>query len=211
MADNYLEKKFEQLGGGKTVVLRKSYPSLDTLLHRTRSCRSYDSSYMPARNMLEKIVAVNTLLPSAMNRQALRFRPVTGEEMDAVKPLLHMGAALPGEQIPQPGKEPTACIVVCAGVEEDRWMDIDLGISLHAMALRATELGLASCIVGSCEPAALRQALSLELQPLAVLALGKGDGSIFLKPVEAGESLKYYRKEGVHYVPKLRLEDIILK
>ena len=53
--------------------------------------------------------------------------------------------------------------------------------------------------------------MSLELQPLAVLALGRGDGSIFLKPVEAGESLKYYRKEGVHYVPKLRLEDIILK
>ena len=43
MADNYLEKKFEQLGKSRTVVHRTN-PSLDTLLKRNRSYRGYDNS-----------------------------------------------------------------------------------------------------------------------------------------------------------------------
>ena len=34
--------------------------------------------------------------------------------------------------------------------------------------------------------------------------------SIYLKPVAAGESLIYYRKEGVHYVPKLGVDDLLV-
>ena len=59
-------------------------------------------------------------------------------------------------------------------------------------------------------PEELQEALDLPLKPLAVIAIGKGAESIFLKPVNAGEDLNYYRKEGVHYVPKLKVEDILL-
>ncbi|MBQ9184599.1 MAG: nitroreductase family protein [Bacteroidales bacterium] len=50
----------------------------------------------------------------------------------------------------------------------------------------------------------------LPLKPLAVIAIGKGAESIFLKPVGAGESLTYYRTDGVHFVPKLQVDDLII-
>ena len=43
-----------------------------------------------------------------------------------------------------------------------------------------------------------------------MLAIGKSAESIYLKPVAAGESLIYYRKEGGHYVPKLGVDDLLV-
>lgn len=212
MADNYLEKKFEQLNSGKTKVVRKNYPSLDTLLHKTRSYRGYDKSHVVSVEELEKIVSVNTLIASARNQQVLRFRLITkttGAEL--LIPQIHLGAALPEEHLPKVGTEPEAFIVVCATKEEDRYVDMDLGISLQSMALRATELGLSTCIICAFNREKVQQILGLEFTPLAILAVGKGAGSIFLKPVSEGEDLNYYRKDGVHYVPKLKTEDLILK
>ena len=71
-------------------------------------------------------------------------------------------------------------------------------------------MGLNVLIICALDGQALRSSLGLPSEPLALLAVGKGAESIYLKPVSAGESLSYYRKDGVHYVPKLRLEDILL-
>lgn len=210
MADNYLENKFEQMQAGRKIVVRRNCLPLDTLLHRNRSVRGYDRSRKVTRKELESIIAVNTLVASARNRQTLRFRTVTSEEAGKVAPLLRMGAALPEENLPKPGQEPDAFIVICSTVPEDRYIDMDLGISLQSMGLRAAEMGLGCCIVCSFPADRLQAALGLELSPLAVLCIGKPVESIFLKLVEKDEPLDYYRKEGVHYVPKLRLEDIII-
>jgi hypothetical protein len=42
------------------------------------------------------------------------------------------------------------------------------------------------------------------------LALGKGADTIRLTEISADESRAYYRGEGVHYVPKLRLDELII-
>lgn len=212
MADNYLEKKFEQLASGAPKVIRKNYPSLDTLLHKTRSYRGYDKSYVVTMEELMKIVSVNSLLSSARNQQALRFKLITKDSgAELIIPEIHLGGGLPDERLPKPGTEPEAFVVVCGIKEEERYLDMDLGISLQSMALRATEMGLASCIIGAFDRDKVQTVLHLEHKPLVILAVGKGAESIFLKPVAEGESLKYYRKDGVHYVPKLRIEDLILK
>lgn len=39
---------------------------------------------------------------------------------------------------------------------------------------------------------------------------GKAAESVFLKPVEDSSDLTPYTKDGVHYVPKLRLDDIVI-
>ena len=113
------------------------------------------------------------------------------------------------EKLPKDGTEPPALIVVCAP-EEDRMVLVDLGISLEAMGLKATEKGFSTLIVCSFDKEALRQALGLPLVPLAVLAVGKGIEKIQLKPVAASEDLAYYRKEGIHYVPKIRPGDLLI-
>jgi nitroreductase len=211
MADNYLENKFERLQQARKVVVKRNHPSLDTLLHRNRSYRGFDPSRAVKEEELRKIVSVNPLLSSGMNRQALRFKLVTRDTgADKVLSRIRMGAALPQLHLPFPGTEPEAFILVCATVPEDRILDIDLGISLQSMGLKAVEMGLNVLIICAFDKQAVREDFGLPADPLAILAVGKGAESIFLKPVEAGEDLKYYRVDGVHFVPKIKEEDLLL-
>ena len=209
MADNYLEKKYEELRE-KRPVIRRNHLSLDTLLHRNRSYRGYDPSRTVTRDELLKLVEVTTLVPSGMNRQALRYRLVTEEDSDKVLPLIRLGGALPELHLPFPGTEPRAFLVICSTVPESPVIDIDLGIAAQSLLLKAVEMGLNGIIIRAFDPVKLQEALGLELLPLLVVAIGKGAENIYLKPVEAGESLAYYRKDGVHFVPKLKAEELLI-
>ena len=56
----------------------------------------------------------------------------------------------------------------------------------------------------------LKEALGLPYEPIAVLAVGKGIENIELLEVGAGDDLRYFRRDGVHVVPKIRLSDLLL-
>ena len=209
MADNYLEKKYEELRE-KRPVIKRNHLSLDTLLHRNRSYRGYDPARLVTREELMKMVEATTLVPSGKNQQALRYRLVTAEESGKVLPLIRLGAVLPELHLPFPGTEPRAFLVICSTVPENPVLDIDLGIAAQSLLLKAVEMGLNGIIIRAFDPGKMQESLGLELTPLLVIAIGKGAENIFLKPVEAGESLNYYRKDGVHFVPKLKAEDLII-
>ena len=77
MADGYLEKRYEEVfgkGAKKTVV---KHTSIETIMEKNRSYRGYDQDFVVKRDMLERIVAVNTKIASAKNQQVLRFKLVT--------------------------------------------------------------------------------------------------------------------------------------
>lgn len=209
MADNYLERRQEELAQQKKVV-RRSSPSLDSLLKRNRSYRGYDSSRKVNEDELRKLVSVTTLVASGMNRQTLRYRLVT-DDAHKVLPLITLGAALPQEHLPHPGMEPQAYIVVCSTVPEDRVVDIDLGIAAQSILLKATEMGLGGIFILNFNKKEMRDALALPLDPIAVIAIGKPAERVFLVSAE-GENpdLTYYRKDGVHFVPKLSLSQILI-
>ena len=209
MADNYLEKKFEELRE-KRPVIKRNHLSLDTLLHRNRSYRGYDPSRVVTREELKKLVEVTTLVPSGKNQQALRYRLVTAEESDKVLPLIRLGGALPELHLPFPGTEPHAFLVVCSTIPENPVLDIDLGIAAQSLLLKAVEMGLNGLIIRAFDPGKLQASLGLDLTPLLVIAIGKGAENIYLKPVDTGESLTYYRKDGVHFVPKLKADDLLI-
>ena len=211
MADNYLERREEALRSAGKVVLRRNTPSLDTLLLKNRSHRAYDTTYEVARRQLEAIVSVNTKIPSGRNAQRLRFKLLEAREGgESFCRFMHLGGYLPELHLPAPGTEPQAFIVVCSTEAESPTIDIDLGISLQSMALKAVEIGLNALIIRAFDHNEVKQALNLELEPLAVLAVGKGLDKIELTEIPAGASTRYYRKDGVHYVPKIRIEDLLL-
>ena len=211
MADNYLERREEALRSAGKVVLRRNTPSLDTLLLKNRSHRAYDTTYEVARRQLDAIVSVNTKIPSGRNAQRLRFKLLEAREGgESFCRFLHLGGYLPELHLPAPGTEPQAFIVVCSTEAESPTIDIDLGISLQSMALKAVEIGLNALIIRAFNHDEVKQALNLELEPLAVLAVGKGLDKIELTEIPAGASTRYYRKDGVHYVPKIRIEDLLL-
>lgn len=210
MADNYLERRQQELQEKKKVI-RRGGPTLDTLLKKNRSYRGYDQRHEVTLQELRSIVAATTLAASGMNRQRLRYRLVTAEEAAKVIPHITLGAALPEEHLPHPGSEPQAFIVACATEKENKVIDIDLGIAAQSMLLKATEIGLGGIFILNFRSEAVKQALELELTPIAIIAIGKPAEKIFLIPADAGSDLNYYRKDGIHFVPKLGVEDLLLK
>lgn len=210
MADNYLEKRQEELANSQKKVVKRNHLSLDTLLHRNRSYRGFSAAVDVSEAQLRELVGVVPLVASGMNRQSLRFRLVTGADAALVHPLVKLGAALPEEHLPHPGMEPKAYIVVCSAVPEDKVVDMDLGIAAQSILLKATEMGLGGIFILNFRREALQEALGLSLEPLAVLGLGKPAETVFLVPGASPDALTYYRKDGVHYVPKLAVEDLIV-
>ncbi len=209
MADNYLEKKMEDYARQQTVHRRAA--SLRRLLRANRSYRGYDTTFKVREDQLRRIIEVATLVPSARNQQVLRFRPVLDDEADKVLKHIRLGGALPELKLPFAGTEPRAFVVVCSTVEESKYVDIDLGIVAQSMLLQAVEIGLGGICIGAFDHAALRDELALPLEPCLVLAIGRPKEHIELVECSEGAPLNYYREEGVHYVPKIKADELIIK
>ena len=220
MADNYLEKKMEE---HTALPDRKSFKAakksraegalpLESLLLRNRSCRGYDSNYIVSKEELLKIVEVNTKIASARNQQVLRFRLVYGTEAKEVTKAIKLGGALPELNLPLPGTEPNAYIIICTQEPKGKWVDIDLGISAQSMLLKAVDLGLN----GICIAAFNKEKISAlvnggrQMEPLLILAIGKSIERFQLLPIGQEDEHNYFRKNGVHFVPKVRIEDLLI-
>lgn len=209
MADNYLEKKMEDYRASQPTKRRTA--TLRRLLLHNRSYRGYDNSFVVREDQLRRIIEVATLCPSARNQQVLRFRPVLKDESDKVLSHIRLGGALPELHLPFPGNEPNAFVVICSTVEESKYVDMDLGIVAQSMLLQATEIGLGGICIGAFDHEPIKEALNLAYEPLLVLAIGRPKESIELVECHEGDSLTYYRNNDIHYVPKLSLDDLILK
>lgn len=211
MADNYLEKKMEEFRQRNQVAHSKSSLTLSQLLVRNRSHRGYDTRRVVTTEELRRIVNVCTRIPSARNQQCLRYRLVTIAEANKVLPLIHLGGALPELHLPIKGEEPQAFIIACSTKDEDRWVDIDLGIAAQSMLLKATEMGLNGICIGAFNAEHIQEALQLPYPPLLIIAIGKGTDKISLTKISPSDSHAYYRSEGIHYVPKVQLDDLIIE
>lgn len=210
MADNYLEKKMEEYRSRSTAPKSPSAVPLNRLLLLNRSYRGYDRRRIVTEEDLRRIVSVNTRLGSARNQQCLRFRIVTADEAHKVLPHIKLGGALPELHLPIEGTEPQAFIIVCSTIEENKWVDIDLGISVQSMMLKATEMGLNGICIGAFNAQAITEAFALPYAPLLIVAIGKGAEQIQLTEIAEADSHAYYRTEGMHYVPKVKLDDLII-
>ena len=214
MADNYLEKKFEEYNSGRTQSPKHKSTSgnmsLNSLLLKNRSYRGFDPSKQVSLQELQQIAEVCTKIPSAKNQQVLRFKLVAGEDTPRLQQYTKWGGALPELNLPFKGTEPSAFIIICSTVPENKWVDIDLGIAAQSMLLKAVEMGLNGICIGAFNKAEVTSEFSLPCEPVLVLAIGKGAENIQLTRVKEGESQTYYRKDGVHFVPKLGLDDLLL-
>jgi len=210
MADNYLEKRYDEVfGAGKKPAHRPQ--SLETLLKKNRSYREYDTSYKVQMRQLEAIVRVNQYVASGRNQQSLRFKLLTLDNgSEKLQGLYHLGRALPELHLPRAGAEPQAFIVICTTVKEWKNIDIDLGIACQSMTLKATEMGLQAVVICNFVQQEVKDALELPYEPLAIIAIGKGLEKIEMVEVPVGSDYNYYRRDGVHYVPKYKIEDLLL-
>lgn len=187
------------------------------LIKKNRSVRGYDNSRDVTIEELREMVDCARLSASSVNMQPLKYILVnTADGKARVLKQVSFAAKLSTLKLPHRGSEPMAYIVICQDEhisKSETGFLRDVGIAAQSITLAATELGLGACMLGYFSPDKLRQALDLSenLKPLLVISLGKSVEDIRIVDIEEGESTDYYRDEaGIHYVPKRKLDDVII-
>ena len=190
---------------------------LRELVLKNRSFRGYDSSRKIQREELLQMVDCARLAASTVNLQPLKYVLVNEPEaVAAVQKTTKWAKGLAEMNLPYPGTEPTAFIVICQDLSVSDNMQRfirDVGIAAQTILLAATEMGLGGCMIGNYNKENLAEALELDarLEPMLVIAIGKPAEEIRLVAVGEDGSTAYYRDEnGVHYVPKRSLEDVAI-
>ena len=190
---------------------------LKDLLLSSRSYRSFDESVKITNEMLADWVDHARYAPSSINLQMLKFYTVTDEELCA-KMLANTRWAgkIKDMKLPPDGHEPVAYVVICADkavFPNAENFDKDVGICAQTIMLAACEAGFGGCMLSSFSPDAVKEILELEEAhvPKLVLALGKPDERVDLVGEAPDGSVTYYRENGIHYVQKRKLENILIQ
>ena len=187
------------------------------LIKKNRSVRGYDNSRDVTIEELREMVDCARLSASSVNMQPLKYILVNTVDGKArVLKQVSFAAKLSTLKLPHRGSEPMAYIVICQDEQiskSETGFLRDVGIAAQSITLAATELGLGACLLGYFSPQKLAQTLGLSenLRPQLVVSLGKSVEDIRIVDIEEGESTDYYRDEaGIHYVPKRKLDDVII-
>ncbi len=184
------------------------------LLNKNRSYRRFDESCKIPMDDLYDLVSLARLTPSSVNLQPLRFLLVNDEENNAkIFENLSWAGLLKDWKGPSEGERPTAYIVIVNDDKIAKNMKTDVGIVAQTMMLGAAEKGFGGCMIGSinrerlCEHLGINSSYTIEL----VLALGKPAEDIKIVDLPENGCTNYYRDEnGVHYVPKRSVDDLII-
>ncbi|MBQ7347706.1 MAG: nitroreductase family protein [Clostridia bacterium] len=191
---------------------------LKDLITASRSYRSFDNRSKITREQLLDWVDCARLCPSTINMQVLKFRLVIKqEECDAMLANTRWAGKIKDMKIPPEGHAPVAYIVICADTDvtetaAEKFLK-DVGICAQTILLAATEAGFGGCMIGSFSAERTSTLLSLpaNLIPQLVLGLGKPDERVEIVGAAADGSVTYYRENGIHYVQKRALKDLVLE
>lgn len=152
----------------------------DQILKTRKSTRSFDSRPVKENDLISIIEAAR-LAPSACNSQTWRFVAVTNREI--IQKICHqaMRPVIPNRWL----EHAPLVIIGCSqldvianrigtevtGIE---YYQIDLGIAMEHMVLKATELGLGTCWIGWFSENKLKEILKIpkRIKVSALLAVG---------------------------------------
>jgi len=153
---------------------------LDQIIKQRRSTRSFDSRPVKGQDLISIIEAAR-LAPSACNSQTWRFVTVTNR--DIIHKICHeaMRPVIPNRWLEQA----PLLIVGCSqldiianrigrGITGIEYYQIDLGIAMEHMVLKATELGLGTCWIGWFKEDSVKEILEIpkRVKVSAMLAVG---------------------------------------
>lgn len=191
---------------------------LKELVIKNRSYRGYDPKVRLTKEDLLELVDLTRYTASSVNEQPLRYYIAwEKEEVEQILPLTMWAKALKDIQLPHPGNEPAAFIIICQDMNissNTTRFQRDVGVVAQTMLLGAVEKGFGGCMIGSFYKPQLKELLNLPegVEPNLIVALGKPAEKVVLTDVGEDGSTKYYRDaEDVHYVPKRSLKELVLE
>ena len=184
------------------------------LVKENRSCRRFYEDQAVAPETLKEFVNLARMCASGANLQPLKYILSCDPRKNAeIFSCLAWAGYLKDWPRPAEGERPAAYIVVLGDTSISESAGCDHGIAAQTILLGAREKGLAGCMLGSIDSNALRDSLNIpsQLKILLVLAIGKPREQVVLETIGSDNSIRYWRdNEGIHHVPKRKLEDIIV-
>ncbi len=179
------------------------------LVKKNRSRRRYNGepvSFTVLRQMVEDC----RYSASTMNRQDIRYVLVNDEQI--CRNIFNI-TNLPSKHKINIENRPGAFIVMTVekGIEiPDSFLFYNVGIATANLTLSATSLGYDCVTLLSTNMEKLGQIVSLDdkMKAVSVIAVGKSNQEIKIENIDYGD-LSYYKKEGIHTVPKFTLKTII--
>lgn len=188
------------------------------LVLKNRSYRGYNENRNVTKEELFGIIDDARVTGSASNLQPLKYYITTDRsEVEQILQCTKWGGALPELHLPKEGAHPAAFVIVLQDLSIQPNKDaalIDVGIAAQTILLSASEKGLGGLMIRNFGLKPLTELLGLteNLLPVLVIALGEPAETVKLVDIPKDGSIKYYRDDnGTHFVPKRKLEDIILE
>lgn len=150
------------------------------------------------------------------NNQNLRYAyTVNDEKCKEIFRNIALGGALKNDERPSIDERPRGVISIVTDKKnaDDNILFFNIGIVSQNMTLVANDLGLDACMIMSFNKKELDKILNIpeNYTTKAVLILGKGKEKVEVVDISENDDYKYYRKNNIHYVPKIKLDDLILK
>jgi nitroreductase len=189
--------------------------ALQDLILRNRSYRRFYQDHLIDRETLRELIDLARLSSSGANLQPLKYI-LSVQPQDNAKVFATLGWAgyLTDWDGPVDGECPSAYIIMLLDTRISKTPLWDHGIAAQSILLGAAERGLGGCMFGNVKKDLLRRSFAIDdhYEILQVIALGKPKEQVRLVPIGPEGDVKYYRDaEGIHYVPKRALGDIILE
>ena len=187
---------------------------ISELVKENRSYRRFYQDHAIAPEFLKEFVNLARMSASGANLQPLKYILSCDPQKNAeIFSCLAWAGYLKDWSGPEEGERPSAYIVILGDTDISDNAGCDHGIAAQTIMLAAREKGLGGCMLGSINRKTLRSSLDIpsQLKILLVLALGKPKEQVVLETIDPNDSIKYWRDdEGIHHVPKRKLEDIIV-
>ena len=190
-----------------------NFNNFKDIVQNTRTTRRFKQNVTIDKSELIELIDLTRTTSSSKNMQPLKYIAITDEKIkdEIYKPLqwaAHLSTWNQAED-----EKPSAYILMINDTSIDGFAMIDCGISLQTIMLGITSKGYDGCPLASIDKAAYKKLFNLpsNLEPMLIIAIGKSNETIEIVDVQDDKDTNYYRDEKQnHYVPKRKLEDILI-
>ena len=187
---------------------------LKELVRRNRTFRRFHQDVDIERDTLEELVDLARLSSCGGNLQSLKyFLSCDRETNKSIFTHLRWAGYYKDWHGPEEGERPAAYIIMLGDNDVATNHFWDHGIASQSIMLGACEKGLGGCMFAAVDKKGLAEALQIpdRYEMLLVIALGMPKEIVTLEDVTDPKDVKYWRDaDGVHHVPKRKLEDLLL-
>jgi len=185
------------------------------LAKKNRSYRRFDEQFVIERETLVELIGLARYAASGRNAQPLKYFLNNDRDLnEQIFSTLTWAGYLKEWHGPEKGERPSAYIIVLLDRNISDNFLCDDGIAMQNILLGAVEKGLGGCILRAINKPRLKVILNLSdrFEIIDVVALGKPIETVVITNVGDDGDIRYYRDaNGVHYVPKRSVDELIVK